>query len=141
VTGPWKWIRAIAGVAVVLALALVVNSWFREFRQASDSASTASVSATSSVGASGSAGATQTAGKPSEASPADQMAAGTTAVVQVNGVVLRRDASGSSPSVRTLTKGERLFVVSTTAGWVQVKDLNGKVGWVAANPQLVKTEK
>jgi uncharacterized protein YgiM (DUF1202 family) len=123
-----KIIKGVVGLAVVVALLMVVNNYWTSYKKASPSKSAV---ATSTVEASA-------AAKPEEPSPADQLAQNSTALVLIDGLNFRQKPDATGATIRGLKKGEKFIVVSQNGSWLELKDANGTVGWVTNNPQYMK---
>jgi len=113
--------RALLGIAVIGLILVILNSWWGEYRAASES-DARSAAATSSP----------------------NPAASTTPVkglVLEDGLNLRNQPDVTAKSIRGLKRGETVVIVGTSGTWVQVKDSGGTVGWVTNNPQYLQTLK
>ena len=125
-----RFLKAIAGVAVVAILLLVVSNWWGDYRRAaSDSGSS---SATQTVDATRGVSASST-------SPASATA--TTGVVLIDGLNFRKKPETGATTIRGLKRGEKVTILVTNGDWYQVKDAKGVVGWIAAKSQYVRVEK
>jgi hypothetical protein len=121
VTGLSKALRAVAGVVVLVALVVTVNSWLGQYKIASKKRATAEASAT----ATGTVEATGTT-----------MVRGATFVV-VSDVPIRATPDAAGKPVRTAKKGDRLFVVGLAPqNWLQVKDTKGRLGYLIKDAHL-----
>ncbi|HET6497975.1 MAG TPA: SH3 domain-containing protein [Coriobacteriia bacterium] len=131
-------VRGALGVVVLVALLIVVNGWWREYRE--DGASVASPSE-----------ATQTPdaapGSEAEAPPAAEEApaeapqpSGQEVVVLIEGLNFREEPSRDGELIRGLGRGTRLTHLQTADGWHRVKDADGVEGYVSANPQYTEIE-
>ncbi|NTU71907.1 MAG: SH3 domain-containing protein [Coriobacteriia bacterium] len=116
-----KWIRAGAGVVVVVVLGFVVMGWYNDFKSAQSAAPVASPTTTSTV---------------NTTLTADASVAGV-GIAQIDGVNFRVKPSSSAKLIRGLKKGEEVTIILKEGQWYQVKDSKGKSGWVTANADYV----
>jgi uncharacterized protein YgiM (DUF1202 family) len=116
-----KLVRALIGVAVIGLILVMLNSWWGEYRAASQ-ASARSTSPTSSP------------------NPATTITPAK-ALVLTDGLNLRAKPDVTSNSIRGLKRGETLVVVGQSGTWAQVRDSGGTMGWVTNNPQYLKIQK
>jgi len=121
-----RFLKAIAGLAVVLVLLVTVMNWWGDYRKA---ASSVASNATTSTADASSNDATDTAANQG------------TAVVLIEGLNFRKEPDTGSVTIRGLKKGEKLVVVASKPDWYQVKDSKNAVGWIAAKSQYVRIEK
>jgi uncharacterized protein YgiM (DUF1202 family) len=112
-----RFLKAIAGLAVVLTLLVMVMNWWGDYREAASNLASNTEST---------AGTTATQG---------------TAVVLIEGLNFRKEPDTGSVTIRGLKKGEKLIVVASKPDWYQVKDSKKTVGWIAAKSQYVRIEK
>lgn len=119
-----KIVRGIIGLVILVALIVLVNSWYRQFRTAPKAESrvaTATVAATSTT--------------------APAPANNTVVLVLIDGLNFRVKPDATGTSLRGLKKGEKLVVVGKTGTWLHVQDNSGAVGWVVYNPQYLRVSK
>jgi len=121
-----RFLKAIAGLVVVLIILVTVMNWWGDYRKA---ASTLASKPTTSTAEGSSDSATGT--------PVTQG----TAVVLIEGLNFRKAPDTTSVTIRGLKKGEKLLVIASKPDWYQVKDSKKTVGWIAAKSQYVKIEK
>lgn len=113
-TGLKKALRAIAGIAVIVVLLVVVNSWMGQYRIASQRA----------------------AREASATVPAASAEPSPTPVQQADPIMVARDVQlrtapdNGAKVVRMLKTGEKLTVLSTQLPWLQVQDMGGRTGYV-----------
>jgi hypothetical protein len=117
-----KWVRAIAGVIVLLTLLVVVNGWWGEYKKATPKKGSVETTATA---------------PPADAAPA----AGPTVLILVDGLNFREQPDATGANIRGLKKGETFILVSKTGSWLELQDASGQNGWVNNNPQYVRIEK
>ena len=113
--------RALLGIAVIGLILVVLNSWWSDYRTASESDARSAVATTS----------------PNPASSVTPFKG----LVLEDGLNLRVQPDITAKSIRGLKRGETVVIVGTTGSWVQVRDSVGTVGWVTNNPQYLKTLK
>jgi hypothetical protein len=121
-----KVVRGLVGLVVVVVLIWTVNAWLRDYKTESRTkAKRSSAAASSTVEA--------TTVVPVQ---------GETAAILVNGLSLRSTPATATSAMRALRKGEALPLVGITASnWLQLKDKNGKLGFVPNDAQTIKVEK
>jgi len=115
VTGLRRALKAIAGIAVLVVLVVIVNSWMGQYRIA---AQRAAKETTSTVEATATATATST--------PVAQVVP----LLVVRDVPLRTAPASKAKVVRMLKKGEKLTVVSSQLPWIRVRDVAGRTGYL-----------
>ena len=132
-------IRAIAGVLALVALLLVVNGWYREYRGDPDPG-TRSVEATVTpeAGDDASDSTDDDTGDNGPDEAAGDPGTGGTVVVVIEGLNFRRAASTDSELIRGLGRGDELTHLGTENGWYHVRDSAGVEGYVSANPQYTE---
>ncbi len=113
-----KLVRALLGVAVMGLIIVMLNSWWGEYRTASENSAKGAAAASS----------------PTPASTITPVKA----QVLTDGLNLRVKPDVTSTSIRGLKRDESLIVVGQTGSWVQVRDPAGSIGWVTNNPQYIK---
>lgn len=101
--------------------------------------STATSSTTASATPSATVAATKTAAPPT-AVTAGKPAGVRVAVTLVAGVHLRESPAIDSKTIASLPKDTVLTILSQKPSWFQVKDGNGRQGWVKASESLIKVE-
>ena len=114
-----KTIRAAMGIAMVIALGLVVMNWWGDYRTAGASKSPATTVTTSAPSA------------------VPTVAVAGIGVTNISGVNFRTKPSSSATLIRGLKKGEKVTVILKEGSWYKVKDSKGKTGWVTANGDYV----
>lgn len=142
--GTIKLLKAVAAVVVLGVLFFTVLGYWRDFRSAARTESPGSQPATEAPPATSEEGSGegQSAEKPAEQSPADTPAAKPDVViVLIDGLNFRTKPAGDAEVLRGLDKGEQLTLVKTQSGWYQVKDSDGKTGWISSNPDYSRVEK
>ncbi len=120
-----RFLKAIAGLAIVLILMVTVMNWWGDYRKAATGPASKPTTATV---------------EPSSESATGQVTQGT-AVVLIDGLNFRKAPDTSSVTIRGLKKGEKLVVVASKPDWYQVKDAKMTIGWIAAKSQYVRIEK
>ena len=120
-----KVIRGVVGIAVVVALIVVINSWYGQYKSAN--------------------------ARSQKASKVSSQSSESTGVIPVQGqkvvviaatVPLNSQAATGTKTVRVMKKGEELILVGVTANnWFQIRDSTGKFGYVANDPTNVKVQK
>ena len=113
-----KLVRALLGVAVVGLIVVMLNSWWSEYRTASQGSASSVVATTS----------------PNPASTVTPVKA----LVLTDGLNLREKPDVTAKSIRGLKRDETLIVVGQTGSWAEVRDSAGATGWVTNNAQYVK---
>lgn len=131
-----KALKAAAGIAVLLVLALTVRGWWGDYRQGVRTTrdapeTTASVEATSPIDAEGEGDSGETA----------EPAPDNTVVVLIDGLNFRSAPKDDAKPLRGLDKGERLELLGERDGWYEVRDEDGATGWVSSNPSYTKTDR
>jgi len=121
-----RFLKAVAGLAVVLILLITVMNWWGDYRKAASSLASAPATSTADAGSKDGTGTAVTQG---------------TAVVLIEGLNFRKAPDTNSVTIRGLKKGEKLVVVASKPDWYQVKDAKNTVGWIAAKSQYVRIEK
>jgi len=121
-----RFLKATAGLLVVLILLVTVMNWWGDYRKAASGAASQAT--------------TGTADAPSKAATGTAATQGT-AVVLIEGLNFRKAPDTGSATIRGLKKGEKLVVVGSKPDWYQVKDAKKTVGWIAAKSQYVRIEK
>jgi len=69
------------------------------------------------------------------------VAAGTIAVIRVDGLWLRASPDAGSEMLSAVKKGARLDVLNRTDTWLRVKDSLGRIGWIANSTKSVEIRK
>jgi hypothetical protein len=122
-----KVARAVIGVAILIALVVLVNNYYGQYKRA-----TGSRAATTTSEPSSSANATEVIA----------VSGGGRVLVLANGVILRATPATTGATVRALKKGETLILVGTAGSWLQLRDAgNGKLGFVANDSKAVRLQK
>ncbi len=121
-----RFLKAIAGLVIVLILLVTVMNWWGDYRKAASSLASNPTTSTPDSSSKGTTGTPVTQG---------------TAVVLIEGLNFRKAPDVTSETIRGLKKGEKLVVVASKPDWYQVKDSKNTVGWIAAKSQYVKIEK
>jgi len=145
-----RYVRAGAGLIVVVVLAAMLGNWWGDYRTAAEQARRAKASAD----ASGTTNATATASTvptPSKSSagkgsrvftPATITSGTKVVIVLIDGLNLRKTPEPDGASIRGLKKGETLIVVSEkTKGWYRARDEHGVLGWVSSNEAYTAVKK
>lgn len=114
-TGLKRALKAIAGIAVLVVLVVIVNSWMGQYRIA---AQRAAKETTTTVEATATAAATST--------PVAQVVP----LLVARDVPLRTAPASGAKVVRMLKKGEKLTVVSSQLPWIRVRDVAGRTGYL-----------
>jgi SH3-like domain-containing protein len=117
VTGLRRALKAIAGIAILVVLVVIVNSWMGQYRIA---AQRVAKEATSTVEATSTATATSTPTPVAQVVP----------LLVARDVPLRTAPASKAKVVRMLKKGEKLTVVSSQLPWIRVRDGAGRSGYV-----------
>jgi hypothetical protein len=121
-----KVVRGLVGLAIVIVLLVTVNAWLRDYKVASRAKAKRSSTATSST-------VEATAVVPVQ---------GETASILAEGLTLQSTAATGTKVMRPLRKGEALPLVGITASnWLQLKDKNGKLGFVPNDARTIRVEK
>lgn len=123
--------KGVAAVVALVVLLFVVWGYISDFRSAEKKTpeTTGTVEATT----------TPEGEKPAEGGAAESTA-GKIVIVTIDGLNFRQKPESDAKAIRGLEKGEKLTLVKTQDGWYQVKDADGKVGWISSNPQYSKIE-
>lgn len=121
-----RFLKAIAGLAIVVVLLVMVMNWWGDYRTAASDLASQPTTTTPDASSKGTSDTPATQG---------------TAVVLIEGLNFRKAPDITSVTIRGLKKGEKLVVVASKPDWYQVKDAKNTVGWIAAKPQYVKVEK
>ena len=121
-----RFLKAIAGLVVVLILLVMVMNWWGDYRKAASSLPSNPTTSTVRASSTNATGPAATQG---------------TAVVLIEGLNFRKEPDTGGTTIRGLKQGEKLSVVASKPGWYQVKDANKTVGWIAAKSQYVRIEK
>jgi uncharacterized protein YgiM (DUF1202 family) len=114
-----KVLRAALGIAIVVAVGLVVMHFWDEFKSAPVSAPATSAA---------------TPGAPS--TPSTTTVTGV-AVIKIDGVNFRTQPASNAKLIRGLKKDEKVTVLLKDGQWYKVKDSKGTTGWVTANGAYV----
>lgn len=114
-TGLRRALKAIAGIAVVIVLVVIVNSWMGQYRIAAQRAARESTSTAETTGT-----VTATSTPVTQAVP----------LLVAKDVPLRTAPASAAKVVRMLKAGEKLVVVSIQLPWVQVRDAGGRTGYL-----------
>lgn len=134
-------LRAAAGVAVLFALLVVVNGWWRDYQRGVDPVDPPSEATQTPDGA---AGGEAPAAPPAEGeTPAEReepQPSGQEVVVLIDGLNFRKQPSREGELIRGLGRGSRLAHLETADGWHRVRDEDGVEGYVSASPQYTKVE-
>lgn len=120
-----RFLKAIAGLAIVVILMVTVMNWWGDYRKAATDLASKPTTATA---------------EPSSEPATGQVTQGT-AVVLIDGLNFRKAPDTSSVTIRGLKKGEKLMVVASKPDWYQVRDAKRTTGWIAAKSQYVRIEK
>jgi hypothetical protein len=121
-----KVVRGLVGLVIVIVLLVTVNAWLRDYKTASRAKAKRSSAATSST-------VEATAVVPVQ---------GETASILAEGLTLQSTAATGTKAMRPLRKGEALPLVGITASnWLQLKDKNGKLGFVPNDARTIRVEK
>ncbi len=121
-----KVVRGLVGLVIVIVLLVTVNAWLRDYKVASRAkAKRSSAAASSTVEAT-----------------AVVAVQGETASILADGLTLQSTAATGTKGMRPLRKGEALPLVGITASnWLQLKDKNGKLGFVPNDAKTIRVEK
>jgi uncharacterized protein YgiM (DUF1202 family) len=114
-----KVLRAALGIAIVVAVGLVVMHFWDEFKSAPVSSPATSAA---------------TSGEPSTPSTATVTGV---AVIKIDGVNFRTQPASNAKLIRGLKKDEKVTVLLKDGQWYKVKDSKGTTGWVTANGDYV----
>jgi len=120
-----RFLKAIAGLVIVVILLVTVMNWWGDYRSAASSVASKPTTFTADA-SSDATGAPVTQG---------------TAVVLIEGLNFRKTPDTTGVTIRGLKKGEKLVVVASKPDWYQVKDSKNTIGWIAAKSQYVRIEK
>lgn len=124
-TGLGKALRAVAGIAVVILLVAVVNSWLGQYKVASKAAVS---------------GASQETTASTEPSATMPMQGVTVSILAAE--PLRVAPGSNAKTLRTLRKGEQLLLVGLTQdNWLEARDSNGKVGYIVNDKRVARVKK
>ena len=127
-SGLGKIARAGAGVVVVVVLIATINMWYGQYKIADKRIQKG--------------GSTNTSASIEPTAVTPVQAAGSRVAILVDGLSLSSQAATGTKAVRSLKKGEQLVLVGVTANrWLQLRDSNGKFGYVANNTAQVKVQK
>lgn len=118
-----RWAKGAVGLIVLIALFVVVLTWIGDYRAAQSLSSTNTETTATVTGAE---------------NATAQPEAAQVLVVQVQGLNLRQEPSGTSRAHRGLAKGERVVLISQEGEWYKVRDSAGTVGYITANPAYTK---
>jgi len=121
VTGIGKLWRALLGLVVVVGLVFVLNSWWSEYKRASESQKSVPAAVVETA----------------TPAPVNQK----TAIVLTDGLNLRDKPDATGKSLRGLKRGEQFILVGTSGSWLQLRDSKGVLGWVTNNPAYIKVQK
>ena len=122
-TGLSKALRAVAGIVVLVALVVTVNSLVGQYEAKKRASAEAS-----------------TAPTPTVESTATTAVRGASLLV-VKNVMMRATPSATGAPVRVLHKGEKVVVLGVTAqNWLKVKDPKDKVGYIIKDEHVKKTK-
>jgi len=122
VTGIGKLWRALLGLIVVIGLIVVLNSWWGEYRRATESQKSSAPAAVVAT---------------ATPAPANQK----TVIVLTAGLNLRDKPDATGKTLRGLKRGEQFILVGTSGTWLQLRDTKGVLGWVTNNPAYIKVQK
>jgi hypothetical protein len=114
-----KIIRGALGVVVVLIIASVVYNWYGDFKTAPSAPVADRVA--------------------DKVRPPSSVATTITGigVAKIEGVNFRTKPAFNAKVIRALKKNEKVTVLAKEGQWYQVKDSQGKVGWVSASGNYV----
>lgn len=132
---PGRIARGIAGVVVLVLIFVLVNGWWRQYRQP-ESSEAPSAETTATVEP-------ETEGEKPEGAPEGekaQEASGSSVVVLIEGLNFRKEPSREGELIRGLARGTRLVHLTTQDGWHHVKDDKGVEGYVSASPQYTEVQ-
>lgn len=135
-----RQIRAIAGVIALVALLLVVNNWYREYRgdvEPRDRSVETTVTPDGDEVPDGDGADEATNDEEQDTEAAEN---GATVVVTIEGLNFRREPSTDAGLIRGLGRNDRLEHLETVDGWYRVRDSEGAEGYVSANPQYTRLE-
>ncbi len=136
-----KTLRATLGAMTLLVLVMVVQGWWRDYREASFRPAVSETTPTVSADdATDSPGPREGEGREGDAQPPAQQRQGTVRVL-IDGLNFRRRPAADAKPIRGLRKGEVLTVLSERAGWYEVRSADGTKGWVSSNPNYTRLEK
>lgn len=146
-----RWIKAVAGAIVIIALLIVVNRWWGEFRSSAATAPTNGTESSATGGEGASTGETSTQDskdaektdtqpQPDAKSPADSKSSDKTVVILIDGLNFRESPSQDGNVIRGLDKGEKMTLVAEKSGWYQVKDSDDVEGWVYGSDKYTKVQ-
>jgi uncharacterized protein YgiM (DUF1202 family) len=131
-----KLAKAAVGVIIVIVLFIIVMNWWGDYRSATAAKAGSGSTVTSSTANNGEASSdstsTTTDGSETNSNAPEAL------VVSVDGLNFRREPDSSAKTLRGLSKGERLTVLATEAGWYKVEDSKGVVGYITSNPSYTK---
>lgn len=134
---PPRIVRALVGIAVVVALGILVDQrldQYRESRSADKSGPSAdSTSSPAPAGGEGGVVGTQTA---APVSPQTKPVV----VILTTSLHLRAKPSSASQSLDRLRKGARVDLLESQKGWHHVRTAEGVTGWVSSDRELTTVE-
>lgn len=134
-SGVSRVVRAGVGVVVLLALLLIVNSWWGEYRRGpAPDVTSVETTVTPDAEPNGD------EGEPEADANDDASASGKTVVVTIEGLNFRREPSRDGELIRGLGRGTRLEHLATENGWYHVRDDAGVEGYVSASPQYTELQ-
>lgn len=130
-----RYVRAIIGMAVLAAIAIVLSSWWGDYQSAQDrvartdaslEASSTSTSTPSSLATGKGSGRVYT--------PATITSGTKVVLILIDGLHLRARPLSDAKSIHALKKGESLTLLRKKGGWYEVKSTKYGKGWISANP-------
>lgn len=116
-----KILRAVIGLIVVFAIAMVAYNMYSDYRSAPRPASSGTTTASA---------------------PASVVTSGTAMVgtARIDGVNFRVNPASNAKLIRGLKKGEKFTIIAKDGQWYKVKDSKGTLGWVTANTDYVAVQ-
>lgn len=137
-----RLLKAFSAVSVLLVILLVVTGWWRDYREAvpgDRSMVSQPTTATAEPGSGDDEGEGE-GEEPETGEKEPEAAKGPSVEIVIDGLNFRETPEANGKRIRSLDQGEKLTLVKTENGWHQVRDKDGKVGWISGNSQYTKIE-